>query len=177
MSLKANGLSKIKQIRSLSLAPLTVLLSSATSSQWVKRANTLLGVRFKTYGFAWKWDAPKFEGLSWFSIILSLFFPIERAINWGGDPSPIFFGDPLPLHSWGMVGLQCSCLFAATGACEEAASVAPQRGGTMVTITLAALILNLWTRRLVLKSIKVYQITKDDPVTWSNFCVQLLGSF
>lgn len=54
-------------------------------------------------------------------------------------------GDPYcrKIQELSMVGLQCSCLFAATGACEEAASVAPQRGGTMVTITLAALILNL----------------------------------
>ena len=177
MSLKANGLSKIKQIRSLSLAPLTILLSSATSSQWVKRANTLLGVRFKTYGFAWKWDAPKFEGLSWFSIILSLFFPIERAIKLGWGSIPHFFWRPAPApflrHGWPSVLLPLRSHWSlwGSGLCGT------QRGGTMVTITLAALILNLWTRRLVLKSIKVYQITKDDPVTWSNFCVQLLGSF
>jgi len=54
-------------------------------------------------------------------------------------------GDPYcrKIQELSMVGLQCSCLIAATGACEEAASVAPQRGGAMVPITLAALILNL----------------------------------
>ena len=58
MFLEANDLSKIKQIRSF--APFTVLLASATSS--------LLGVRFNTSGYAWKFAAPTFDchDLGWF---------------------------------------------------------------------------------------------------------------
>eukprot|EP00435_Cladocopium_sp_Y103_P060046 s568_g21.t2 len=54
-------------------------------------------------------------------------------------------GDPYcrKIQELSMIGLQCSCLIAASGACEEAASVAPQRGGTIATLTLAALIFSL----------------------------------
>lgn len=175
MSLKANGLSKIKQIRSLSLAPLTILLSSATSSQWVQRANTLLGVRFKTYGFAWKWDAPKFEGLSWFSIILSLFFPIERAINWGSIPHFFWRHAPAPFlrHGWPSVLLPLRSHWSlwGSGLCGT------PKGWNHGYNYLGRVDFEFVNTEVGHKSIKVYQITKDDPVTWSNFCLQLLGSF